>query len=81
MLYIPLDLNVKGNSQIFGQLAFASGLEGILYSSKMSSKKRCLAVFIKNFRNSISFVKIQDTDLPEDIVYQELNSETYPHLF
>lgn len=78
---LPMQVDIPANSQIFGQLAHASGIEGIIYPSKMSSKKKCLAVFTENFRNSCSYVKIQDSDLPKYINYKELNSETYQYLY
>lgn len=78
---MPMQVDIPANSQIFGQLAYASGIEGIVYPSKMSSKKKCLAVFTENFKNSSSYVKIQDGDLTDNIAYHELNSETYHYLF
>lgn len=77
---LPAQVDIPANSQIFGQLVSASGVEGILYPSKMSSLKKCLAIFPMNFANSTSIVKIQDEDLPHTLKNTELNSETYINL-
>lgn len=76
----PAQIDVPANSQILGQLAHESGIEAILYPSKMSSTKKCLAIFPENFSNSDSFVKIQDKILPENLKISELNAETYIYL-
>ncbi|KTD15542.1 hypothetical protein Lgra_0208 [Legionella gratiana] len=77
---LPAQVDIPANSQIFGQLVYSSGVEGILYPSKMSSVKKCLAIFPRNFANSSSTIKIQDKDLPETLKNMELNCETYIHL-
>lgn len=78
---LPMLVNVPANSQIFGQLAHAAGIEGIVYPSRMSESQKCIAVFTKNFVNSVSYVNIQDSDLPDNIEHHELNSETWPYLY
>ena len=75
-----MQVDVPANSQIFGQLACSSGIEGIVYPSKMSNRKKCLAVYPKNFRDSCSHVKIQDGKVLPNIAYTELTSETYQNL-
>lgn len=77
---LPAQVDIPANSQIFGQLVYSSGVEGILYPSKMSSVKKCLAVFPMNFANSSSAIKIQDEDLPLILKNMELTSETYINL-
>lgn len=73
----PAWVNIPSNSQIFGQLVHAAGIEGVVYPSKMSATKKCLAVYPQNFANSSSYVRIQDKHKPQNIVCYELNSETY----
>jgi hypothetical protein len=77
---LPMQVDIPANSQIFGQLVHASGIEAILYPSKIYPIKKCLAIFPKNFSNSTSYVKIQDIQLPTNIKYSELNSESYIYL-
>lgn len=78
---LPMQLDIPSNSQIFGQLAHAAGIEGIIYPSKMSEAKKCIAVFPKNFENSNSCVGIQDKENLGNIKNIELNSETWSDLF
>ncbi len=77
---LPAQVDIPSNSQIFGQLVHASGVEGIVYPSKMSSVKKCLAIFPRNFCNSTSKVRVQDEHLPSSLKNMELNSETYLYL-
>lgn len=56
----PAGFDIPANSQIFGQLAYMAGIEGILYPSTKSDKK-CLAIFPRNFKNSESFIKLIDS--------------------
>lgn len=58
----PQLLDIPSNSQIFGQIVSAAGIQGILYPSKFSSKP-CLAIFPQTFFNSTSFVELIG-DLP-----------------
>ncbi|KTD31398.1 MULTISPECIES: RES family NAD+ phosphorylase [Legionella] len=77
---LPAQVDIPANSQIFGQLAYFSGVEGILYPSKMSSIKKCLAIFPMNFAHSSSTIRIQDQNLPLTLKNIELTSETYMNL-
>lgn len=74
----PMIYDVPSNSQILGQIAHAAGIEGILYPSKISSKKSCLAVFPDNFENSPSYISIEDAT-PE-ICISKLDYATFPDL-
>ncbi len=73
---VPMHFDVPSNSQIFGQIAQAAGIEAILYPSKMSDKNHCLAVFPENLKNSTSFVEIEDS-VPVLVKNKRLDSETY----
>ena len=77
---MPMQVDIPANSQIFGQLAHESGIEAVLYPSKMSKSKKCLAIFPRNFNNSDSYVRIKDEDIPDAIEHGELNSKTYLYL-
>jgi hypothetical protein len=73
----PMYYDIPANSQIFGQIARAAGIEGILYPSKTTNKK-CLAIFPENLAQSSSFIDMED-DAPEGVKYVRLDSKTYQH--
>ena len=75
----PMQVDIPSNSQIFGQIVNASNIEAILYPSKMRSKKKCLAIFSENFRNSSSYVQIKDA-VPKYVKINCLNAETFHEL-
>lgn len=56
---LPNNYDVPSNSQIFGHLVFSSGIEGILYPSKLTEKP-CLAVFPRNFFGTDSYIMLDD---------------------
>lgn len=68
----PQLVDIPANSQIFGQIVLAAGIQGILYPSKFSSKK-CLAIFPQTFLNSGSFVELID-DLPQLNIPRRMDS-------
>jgi hypothetical protein len=57
---MPVQFDLPANSQIFGRIAVAAGLHGILYPSAKQAGKRCLALFTQNWPNSRSFVEVSD---------------------
>ncbi len=75
----PMQVDVPSNSQIFGQIVHASNIEAILYPSRMQPNKKCLAIFPQNFKDSLSYVCIQD-EVPETVRFNCLNSETFQNL-
>ncbi len=50
---------IPANSQIFGQIASAAGIDGILYPSKLTERS-CLAIFPCNFVGGTSWLKLDD---------------------
>jgi RES domain-containing protein len=56
---LPMQVDIPAGPQIFGQIAHAAGISGILYPSKFTGKK-CVAIFPHNFEDSSSFVKLDD---------------------
>lgn len=54
----PAQHDLPSNSQIFGQIAAAAGVHGILFPSSKNSPKRCLALFPQNWADSESFVEV-----------------------
>lgn len=55
----PSCYDIPANSQVFGYLAYLSGIEGILYPSKLTEKP-CLVLFPRNFANTDSYIKLDD---------------------
>lgn len=76
---LPMQVDIPSNSQIFGQIAYFAKIEAILYYSRMDSRKKCLAVFVENFRNSPSFVRVKDAT-PNSVKITCLDSKTFNEL-
>lgn len=57
--HYPQRYSVPSNSQIFGQIVEAAGIEGIIYPSKFTERE-CLAIFPRNFAHGTSFVALDD---------------------
>jgi RES domain len=57
---LPVQFDLPSNSQIFGRLASAAGLHGILYPSVRQQGKGCLALFTQNWANSGSNIQVSD---------------------
>jgi RES domain-containing protein len=58
---LPMQFDLPSNSQIFGRIAEASGIHGILFPSSKDSAHRCLALFPQNWAGSSSFIEVADT--------------------
>lgn len=71
----PMKVDIPANSQFFGQLIYFSGIEGILYKSKLTGKD-CLAIYPDNFGNSDSFIELDD-DPPSSKVPTRIDSENF----
>jgi len=56
---VPPVGDVPANSQIFGQLIYRAGIEGILYPSRRTIKD-CLAIFPNNFAVTSSYITLDD---------------------
>ncbi len=65
----PSMFDVPANSQIFGQLVFQAGIEGILYSSKFTGDD-CLCVFPHNFAVTSSYISLDDEPPHEKVPLQ-----------
>ena len=57
---MPMQFDLPSNSQIFGRLVAATGIQGILYPSARDSTHQCLALFPQNWVGSGSFVEVMD---------------------
>ena len=70
----PMQFDVPATTQIFGKLISEAGIEGVLYTSKFTSKD-CLAVFPQNFEEG-SFVQLDD-EPPQETKIHRLDSQTW----
>lgn len=69
----PSLFGVPNSSQIFGQLAFEAGIEGVIYPSKFNGKAN-LAIYPKNFGGK-SFVELADA-VPAEVKVRRLDEKT-----
>ena len=77
---LPNMFNIPSLPQIFGQLAKNAGVEAILYkSTKKSRSGLCMVVFPENFKNSDSYIKLQDC--PEGIINKTMDSKTFENFY
>jgi hypothetical protein len=75
---VPQCLDLPSNSQIFGQIVHAAGIEAILFKSPKGSGN-CLAIFPDNFHNSESYIEIS-SEAPPKIECRRLDCNTYLQL-
>lgn len=57
---LPQQFDLPANSQIFGRIAAAAGIHGILYPSSRHVAKRCIALFPQNWLESNSCIEVTD---------------------
>jgi hypothetical protein len=57
---LPMQFDLPSNSQIFGCLASAAGIHGILYPSSRDSMHHCIALFPQTWAGSTSFIEVSD---------------------
>lgn len=72
--FLPMQMDIPANSQLFGQMVKEAGISGILYPSVMSGEE-CLAVFPQNFAHSNSWLEIPDPS-PKEVACKRLDSQT-----
>jgi hypothetical protein len=72
----PRQHGLPASCQIFGELAWSAGYEGILYRSTKRGGK-CLAVFPQNFAQSESSVRLHNDGLPGTIT--TLDASNWEH--
>ncbi len=71
----PQVVDVPANSQIFGQIIRSAQLCGVLYGSKFNDAK-CLALFPKNFKDTSSFIKLDD-EVPDTKILNHIDSSNW----
>ena len=57
---LPMQYDLPSNSQVFGRIAAAAGVHGILYPSVRVEGRQCLALFPQNWRSSGSYIEVMD---------------------
>lgn len=75
---LPMQADVPATSQIFGQLVVQAGIEGIRYKSKFNNKE-CLVIFPQNFKNSDSYVQLDD-EPPPGTQFRRLDANTWKEI-
>jgi hypothetical protein len=68
----PTLFDVPAASQIFGRIVLDAQIEGILYKSVLTGKP-CLALYHRNFGNSLSYVELDDP-APAEVIERRLDS-------
>jgi hypothetical protein len=73
----PVMWNTPANPQLIGHLLTQAGFEGVLYTSART-KKRNVALFTRQFRNSSSVVRVKNP--PPTAICCELSAATFEDL-
>jgi hypothetical protein len=68
----PALYDVPAACQIFGRIVFDAQIDGILYKSVLT-QKRCLAIYPQNFRQSSSYIELDDP-VPPELVVRRIDS-------
>ncbi|MBU3627211.1 RES domain-containing protein [Polynucleobacter sp. JS-Safj-400b-B2] len=71
----PAQFDIPANSQIFGQLAYFAGMDGVVYPSTKTGKN-CLAIYPSNFDGRNSFLSLDD-EPPEVWTPRIISSENF----
>lgn len=71
----PSQFDIPANSQIFGQLVYLAGIDGIIYPSSKTGEK-CLAIFPSNFDGRNSHLRLDD-EPPEKWTPRIISSENF----
>lgn len=73
--FLPMQMDIPSNPQIFGQIVMEAGINGILYPSVLNGED-CLAVFPKTFADSTARLEIAD-DSPNEIKFRKIDSKNF----
>jgi RES domain-containing protein len=57
---LPMQFSIPSNPQVFGRIAAAAGLHGIIYPSSRNSQSTCLALFPQNWKGTNNYVELED---------------------
>lgn len=72
---LPMQYDLPSNSQVFGRIAAAAGMHGVLYPSVRADSRRCLALYPQNWAGSGSFIEVADA-APEEARVVRLDATT-----
>ena len=72
----PAQFDIPANSQIFGQLTYLAGIDGVVYPSTKTGMN-CLAIYPSNFDGRNSFLSLDD-EPPEVWTPRIISSENFP---
>jgi hypothetical protein len=72
---LPMQYDLPSNSQVFGRIASAAGIQGILYPSARTADSGCLALYPQNWRGSGCYVELMDPAPPE-VRFRRLDGTT-----
>jgi hypothetical protein len=72
---LPVQYDLPSNSQVFGRIAVAAGLSGILFPSSRVEGAQCLACFPQNWRGSGCFVELMDP-APRETVATRIDGQS-----
>jgi hypothetical protein len=80
--HYPSQVDVPSNSQIFGQLVFHAGIDGIVFPSKFGGGKLNLALYPTLLGDSDTFVQVDDVEPnpPNPKVVRRLDRSTWAQL-
>ena len=76
--HMPMFFDIPAPAQIFGQLAFETGIGGIVYPS-IHTGKSCIVVFPKNLKGTGSYIQLDDTP-PSDDVQRRIDAQNWQSL-
>jgi hypothetical protein len=72
---VPMQFDIPSNPQILGQLAYAAGIEGILYPS-VKTQKECLVIYPENFCKSDGYIEL-DSVAPDGVINRRIDATSY----
>lgn len=72
--FLPMQMDIPSNPQLFGQIVMESGIGGVLYPSVLSGED-CLAIFPTCFPGTGSYLMIDDP-VPKEVKCARLDAET-----
>lgn len=72
---MPMQFDIPSNPQILGHLAYAAGIEAILYPL-VKTHNKCLVIYPENFQQSSAYIEIEG-DPPKGVVHGRIDRNTF----
>lgn len=76
--HYPKQYGIPANPQIFGRMLEDAGFHGVVYPSSKGNSS-CIALFLRNFESSSSYIEIAD-DYPAEIKVGRLDCDSWREL-